>query len=60
MTKAELIDRLSNELLKDQEAMHEVLIQDKPDKCKVSFYEGSCAALRTVILILEQGGGLDE
>lgn len=48
-----LKERIEEELLKDQKAMHEALLQPDPDKNLVSFYEGCCASLRSVILIIE-------
>lgn len=53
MSMEKLVNRIEEELLQDQESLYEVLIQDKPDKHLISFYEGSASSLRTVLLIIE-------
>jgi len=40
-------------LSEDQQSLHDLLTQSTEDKIRASFYEGSAAAFRTVLLILE-------
>jgi hypothetical protein len=51
--KKTLREWLNEEILKDQEIMHQELLKNVPDKIRASYFEGSCCALQTTLLIIE-------
>lgn len=49
----ELYNQLQEFLHENQKELHKELMQSKPNKIRISYYEGSYSSLKTVLLFLE-------